>query len=93
MSDQVKYKEENYGLDLDQEGSFVTGSTRFDHSSGYEQDIFFVHKSKVKFYMAIGEDELDLNRDWAFEYARLFPATRRKKKVDVNCPPPKEQPK
>lgn len=63
----------NYGLDLSKDGDFVLGATRFDHSTRYESDIYYVHDGKVMHYLAVGDDKLDVERDWAFEYASIYP--------------------
>lgn len=69
---QAVFTDENYGLDLTKNGDYVQGGTRFDHSTRYESDIFYVSEGKVVHYLAVGDDELDVERDWAFEWASMF---------------------
>lgn len=60
-----------HGLDLDKEGDFVVGSV-MRNGTRFFVNFYYVKDGDMRNYVAEGEDEIDLHRDWAYEYISLF---------------------
>lgn len=57
---------------LKEDGDFYFGQ-KFKTSDGmYEMAVYYLYGDQMHTYIAVGEDNIDLMRDWAFEWLDIF---------------------
>ncbi len=59
-------------VNLNHEGDAWFGEMTELSDGSFEQPVFYQHEDTVKYCLAIGEDPVDVKRDWAYEFLDIF---------------------